>query len=224
MARQKASPTQQYVNIAKITDGVIITKDGGLRMILMISPLNFALKSEQEQNAIIFGYQNFLNSLTFPVQILVQSRRLDLGPYLASLEEQKYKEPNELLRFQISDYIEYVKKLLTVANIMTKRFFITIPYSPSKIQRRGFFDRLFNPGKITVNIAPQEFKSYKEEMLERANVIIAGLSGLGLHAAALDTQAIIELFYNTYNPEEASKEKLVEEELLETQIVEKQTT
>lgn len=220
MAKVKHPSTQEHINIARIQDGVIITRDGGLRMVLLVSAVNFALKSEQEQNALIFQYQNFLNSLSFPIQIVIQSRQLDLSGYLAKLEERLTDETNELLQTQIEDYIEFVKKLVTIANIMDKKFFLVIPFDPPNLKQRSFFDKLFHPKKTAVDISLPEFKRYREELLQRANVIMGGLSPLGIRSIPLDTQQLIELFYQTFNPEEGQKEKLGEEEALVAPVIE----
>jgi len=221
-AKKRAS-TQAHLDIVEIREGITILKDGGLRMTLLASSVNFALKSEQEQNAIVMGYQNFLNSLTFPIQILMQSRRLDLEKYLQKLELRLKSETNELIQIQINDYIAYIRKLVTIANIMEKKFFIVIPYAPPKAQTRSFFDQILNP---TANRAPLmseiEFKKYREEMTERANVVAGGLGALGVKIISLSTQQVIELLYSSYNLEEAEAEKLVENQNLSGSIIEKQ--
>ncbi|MCL5795630.1 MAG: hypothetical protein M1338_04740 [Patescibacteria group bacterium] len=220
MAKSTVQSTQEYIDIAGIKEGVMILKSGGLRMILMASSINFALKSEEEQNAIIANYQSFLNSLAFPIQIVMQSRRLDLDSYVAKLNEAGEQETNELIQLQIQDYTGFIKRLVSVANIMDKKFFIVIPYSPPNIQKRGLFDRIFNPTKISkVNISDNEFKRFKEELNQRASVITNGLSAIGVKAAILNTQQIAELMYSTYNPEEGDKEKLTEIQELEKPIV-----
>lgn len=220
--QSKPASTQEHINVSEIRDGIIITKDGGMHMILLASSVNFSLKSEDEQNAIISRYQGFLNSLVFPVQILVQSRRLDLEQYLQKLEIRLKEETNELIQLQINDYVAYVRKLLTIANIMEKKFFIVIPYNPPRVQSRSFFDKLFHS---TANIAPkmsgEEFNKYKEEMKERADTISAELGALGIKTAILSTQQIIELLYSSYNLEEASKERLVEYKNLSEAVVTK---
>lgn len=207
----KPASTQEHIDVAEIKDGIAITKEGGMRMILLATSVNFSLKSEEEQNAIIARYQGFLNSLNFPVQILVQSRRLDLEQYLQKLEVRLKEETNELVQLQINDYVIYVRKLLTIANIMEKKFFVIIPYNPPRMQSRSFFDKIFHSTK---NVAPKmserEFGQYKEEMSERSNTISGELGALGVKTALLSTQQIIELLYSSFNLEEASKERLVE--------------
>lgn len=214
--------TQDYIDIAEIREGIVITKEGGLRMILMASAINFSLKSEEEQNALIGQYQNFLNSLNHTIQILMQSRRLDLTGYLEKLRQKSITEKNALIKIQIDDYIVFIKRLLTIANIMEKRFYIVIPLNPPNIQQRGVFDKLLNPiNRLNVKISPQEFFHFKQELEERASTIISGLGGLGIRVIPLTTQQIIELFYSSYNLEEASKEKLIQAEDLEAPLIEK---
>ncbi len=215
--------TQEHLDIAEVRDGIIILKDGGLRMVFLASSINFALKSEGEQNAIIVRYQGFLNSITFPVQILMQSRKLDLEKYLEKLKVRLKQETNELIQLQINDYILYIRKLVTVANIMEKKFFIVLPYSPPKVQARGMFDKLFNPTK---NIAPSfsqdEFKKYKEEMIQRANTVSSELGSIGVKVVPLSTQQVIELLYSSYNLEEAQSEKLTDFGDLASGLVQKE--
>jgi hypothetical protein len=215
--------TQQHLDVAEIRDGIVILKDGGMRIIMLVSSINFALKSEAEQNAITMRYQGFLNSLTFPIQILMQSRKLDLEKYLQKLEMKLKEETNELIQLQINDYIGYIRKLVTVANIMEKKFFITIPFTPPQIQARGLFDKILNPTKnISPSIAESEFKRYKEEMIQRANVISSELGAIGVKVIALSTQQIIELLYSTYNLEEAQSEKLTDVHNITEQLVQKE--
>ncbi len=220
MPKTSHPSTQEHLNIARIQDGVVITKDGGLRLVLLVSAVNFALKSEQEQNALVYQYQNFLNSLTFPIQIVIQSRQLDLTGYLVKIEQRLTEETNELLQIQIEDYIDFVKRLISLANIMDKKFFVVIPYDLPNLRKRNFFDKLFNPHKNAVDIGLVEFKHYREELLQRANVIMGGLAPLGLRSIPLDTQQLIELYYQTFNPEEGNKEKLAEEDTLTSPVIE----
>lgn len=192
---------QQIIKFAEIHDGVVITKTGELRAILMVTSINFALKSEQEQNAIIFAYQNFLNSLHFPIQILMQSKKLDLGSYLAQLKAASGRQTNELLKVQTIDYIDFVQRLINIANIMDKKFYVTVSFAPPP--KIGPAAKSAAP-KITL----EEFNSYKQELEQRVQTVAGGLGSIGLRSARLNTQQIIELLYNIYNPEESHKQKL----------------
>lgn len=214
--------TQTHLEIAQIREGVLVLKDGTLKMIMSADSVNFSLKSEEEQNAIVSGYQSFLNSLVFPIQIIMQSRRLDLDKYLTNLEKRLDEEINDLIRIQIVDYVNFIQKLLTVVNIMDKRFYIVVPYSTPAMKKRDLFDKIFHPSvMITPQMSKQEFHAHREELIERCGVISSGLGSLGIKTEILSTQKVIELFYNAYNPEESGKEKLVGSENLEAPIIEK---
>lgn len=201
--------TQAQTPIAEIRNGVVILKDGSLRIIMLCSTINFELKAEEEQNAIISGYQSFLNSLEFPIQIVIQSRRMDLSKYLKKLRGQVPKAPNSLLRMHINDYINFIQSTLKIANIMDKKFFIIIPYELPLAKKPGFIQDLQQATSKevpTVNLT--NFDKYKKELIQRAQVIASGVSGLGLRAIQLNTQEIVELLYSTYNPDIASHERL----------------
>lgn len=202
--------TQQHIDIAGIKDGIVILKSGGYRMILSASTVNFALKSEEEQNSLIFQYQSFLNSLHFPIEILMQSRKLDLTPYLGKVTKIKEGISNELLRLQTEDYIDFVKQLINVANIMKKNFYIVIPYDPLSLGSGSIIDKLFKRGPVVseLRVPEAEFNKGKNELVERANNIASGLGGMGIRCVQLNTEEIIELFYRLYNPEIASKEQI----------------
>lgn len=210
----QSSSTQDILKFSEIRDGIVVTRTGELRAILLVSSINFALKSEQEQNAIVFAYQNFLNSLEFPIQIVMQSRKLDLGNYLKKLKEASGTQTNELLRTQTLDYIDFITRLINIANIMDKKFYIVVSYTPPpKLQTV--------PGKTQgpIQITTEEFNTYKQELTQRVTIAQNGLGSIGLRIAQLDTQQIIELLYGIYNPEEAAKEKLTPYEQLTTNIV-----
>lgn len=214
--KKQVGSTQDSLKFAEIHNDTIILKDGNLRQVLICSSINFALKSEQEQNAIVFQYQNFLNSLSFPLQILMQSKKLDLGNYLTKLGEKANSQTNELLRAQTLDYIDFIKRLINLANIMDKRFYVVVPYMvPPKMEP------LKNPMQKDVSpiLTADEFESYKKELQQRVQVIESGLGSIGIRTAVLNTQQLIELLYGVYNPEEASKEKLTEAENLTGEIV-----
>jgi len=217
--KQQTGSTQEHLKFAEIHDGIIITKTGELRAILLASSINFSLKSEQEQNAIIFAYQNFLNSLEFPIQIMLQSRKLDLGRYLTKLKEISNKQTNELLKMQTEDYMDFIGKLINIANIMDKKFYVTVPFlPPPKLQPTG--KMLQGNKQQAIQMSLEEFNSYKQELEQRVQVIQSGLGSVGIRSVALNTQQIIELLYGIYNPEESVKEKLTEYEELTAPIVE----
>lgn len=215
--------TQQHLNIAQVRDSVVVLKDGTFRTVLVVSSVNFSLKSQAEQDGIIYQFQNFLNGLTMPIQILVQSRQLDLNGYLNQLAELAQGQSNELLRFQMVDYIDFVSRLITLANIMEKRFFVVISHQPIAAATGGIMNLFLGGRKTTPHFTQQQFDRYKQELTERANVIISGLAGMGLRAVQLNTQELVEFYYGIYNPEEAVEEKLVDIETLRASIVQRQT-
>lgn len=219
--QEQPSSTQEHLRFAEIRDSTIITRNGELRTILLVSSINFALKSEQEQNAIIYAYQNFLNSLSFPLQIVMQSKKLDLSKYLIKLQEKANTQTNELLRLQTVDYIDFIKRLINIANIMDKKFYVVVPYLPPPKFQAPSPGMLKKPTeKPPLQITIEEFDLYKKELTQRIQVIQSGLGSIGLRSAQLNTQQLIELLYGIYNPEEASKEKLIEYENLTTPLVE----
>jgi len=192
----------------------VITKTGELRAILMVSSINFSLKSEQEQTAIIFAYQNFLNSLTFQIHIVMQSKKLDLFKYMTKLKQTAKTQTNELLRYQTEGYIDFIERLVNYANIMDKKFFVVIPYMPPIKTQTA------KNSQGSVKMSMEEFKSYKTELDQRIQVITNGLGSIGVRSAQLNTQQIIELFYGIYNPEESEKEKLVDADEMNAPLVE----
>lgn len=194
--------TQKYVDVEEIRDGVIVLKSGSLRAVLMVSSINFDLKSTEEQDAIIGQYQNFLNSLDFPVQIIVSSRKLNIKPYLEFLTAKESQQTNELLRLQISEYMNFIKNLTEVSNIMSKFFYIIVPFSPVEAKEGGLFGKLsaiFNPRQVVAQ-KRELFGTYENQLWQRVDHITAGLSGIGVKVTALNTGEIIELLYNSYNP------------------------
>jgi hypothetical protein len=207
---------QQFVDISEIKDDVVVLKNGALRAVLMVSSINFDLKSTDEQEAIVAAYQNFLNSLDFPLQILVNSRRLDINPYIELLDEKEKEQNNELLRFQISEYRNFIKNLVNTSNIMTKTFYVIVPFAFTEGKKEGFVDRIkvaLNP-KQAILEKGMEFENFKNQLWQRVDHIIAGLEGTGIRMIPLKTPELIELYYNAYNPAVIkSAEKIEAEEL-----------
>lgn len=196
------SSTQRYVEVDEVRDGVIVLKNGALRSVLLVSSLNFDLKSAEEQDAIILQYQNFLNSLDFPVQIVISSRRFDIRPYIERLKDRENHQKNELLRLQISEYQNFIKSLAEVSNIMSKLFYVVVPFSPVEDKEKGLFHSLttlFNPAGAIVE-RREFFETYKNQLWQRVDHVSFSLSQTGLKVAPLNTEEIIELLYNSYNP------------------------
>jgi type IV secretory pathway VirB4 component len=186
--------TQQFLEIEEIKGGVLVLKDKSLRGILAVSSLNFALKSEEEQNAIIYQFQNFLNSLDFPIQIYIQSRRLNLTGYLERLEEREKEQKDELLKIQTRSYIDFIKSLMAGGSIMTKNFYVVVPFHPILVPAMK--------GKAPT-LTEEEFERAKTQLWERMEFVAHGLRRCGLFCAPLNTQELIELFWSIYHPEEA---------------------
>ncbi|MEY2671897.1 MAG: hypothetical protein RL687_314 [Candidatus Parcubacteria bacterium] len=209
-----AEKSQEFVPIKEVRDGVIILKDGGYRAILIASSINLSLKSGEEQVAIINQFQTFLNSLDFSVQIVVQSRRLDIRPYLLTLEERMKSQVEPLLKMQTKEYIDFIRSFTDEVNIMTKSFFIVIPYSSTLIKPTGgIFDKL--TGSNVGRSAPAELSKKETELAEfeekrsqldqRVSVVASGLSGMGIRTSQLKTEEVVELFYKTFNPGDISQ-------------------
>ena len=209
--KKKSRPsTQAHLAIAEIKDGVVVLKDGTLRKVLMTSSINFALKSEDEQNALISSYVSFLNSIDFPLQIVVQSRQLQIKPYLAKLTEMEKTQSSELLRVQIADYRAFVEELVDIGQIMTKKFYVVVPYDPLSNKKKGFFSRLKEILKpaFTLKLKEERFLKRKAELDLRVRQVVSGITAMSLQAVELDTQALIELYYMTYNPDIAFAESM----------------
>lgn len=202
----QAKATQEFVPIKEVRNGIVLLKDGSLRALLMASSINLALKSQDEQQAIIGQFQNFLNSLEFTAQFFVQSRDLDIRPYIALLEDRYQKELDDLMRIQIREYIAFIKDFTERANIMTKNFFIVVPYDPSFAARGGGLSSIL-PGSApsSGNMTDEQFEQYRTQLEQRVSVIEQGLVRTGVRIVQLGTEEVIELFYKLFNPGELEK-------------------
>ncbi|MBN2307022.1 hypothetical protein JXD20_03480 [Candidatus Peregrinibacteria bacterium] len=214
--QKKTSPTmstQLFLDIAEIKDNVIVLKNGGLRAILQTTSINFNLKSEEEQNSIIYGYQNFLNSLEFPVQIVIQSRKLDVDKYIETVREIGEKHTNVLLKEQTNEYCDYILKLVEYADIMEKKFYVVIPYDPYRNRKQTtfskFMSRISSSDSVdSIKRRHKEFEEMNKNLTERVNAVTAGLEGCNLRVVQLGTAQLIELFYQIYNPTTSHNEKI----------------
>ena len=204
--------TQQYLDIAEIKEDTVVMRDGTLRAVILVSSINFALKSEDEQNAIISAYVSFLNNIDFPLQIVIQSRELNIDHYIDTLEQRGKEQTNELLKIQTAEYTQYIKELISMSKIMNKRFYIVVPYDPLSDKQKGFFARVFNLLRpaILIKTKGEKFLRRRVELTRRIDNIINGLNSIGLNAVLLDTQSLIELYYNTYNPSTSTNQKLID--------------
>lgn len=203
--------TQRYLDILEIKDDVVVLKDGSVRAVILVSSVNFDLKSDEEQAAVISSYVQFLNSIDFPLQIVVQSRKLNIDSYLEKLKEIEKKQTNELLRQQTVEYRQYVQELVKIGDIMSKRFYVVVPYSDTSGRPKKFISRFvdaFSPTNI-IHLRQKKFDEFRSELFKRVEYVMDGLASAGLKSAVLDTQSLIELYYDTYNPETEQQEQLV---------------
>lgn len=205
MSNEKTSATQEFVPIKEVRDGIVVLKDGSLRAVLLTSSVNFALKSENEQNSIIFQFQNFLNSLDFPMQIFIESRRLDIRPYIALLEDRYKEQVNDLLKIQTREYIEFIKSFTESASIMTKSFFVVVPYSAGAITATSVTKFFGKKSGNAVKDASLQFEENRTQLEQRIAIIEQGLVRTGVRIVQLGTEEIIELYYKIFNPGEQEK-------------------
>lgn len=210
----KSKAAQDFVPIKEIRDGVVILKDGTIRMLLMASSVNLALKSSDEQQAVLMQFQSFLNSLEFSTQIFIQSRRLDIRPYLILLEDRLKEETNDLLKIQIREYTGFIKTIAQSTNIMSKLFVIVVPYAPPKSVSSGttssggfggFFGKKKETSTAPSQSAIEAFEEARTQLEQRAGIISQGLSRTGVRVVPLGTEELTELYYRLFNPGEAEK-------------------
>jgi len=214
--------TQVYLEIDFIRDGVIVLKNGEYRAIIETSGVNFFLRSTEEQEALILRYQDFLNSLkNFPIQIVMQSRYLDLNFYISDLRDRIDRQSNPLMSEQTKQYAIFVEQIVEQINVMEKRFFVVVPWSPINLAKVSLVQKIkdiINPSNVVVR-NQAEFEKNKMELLQRADQVISALSSLGLKGELMSTQKIIDLFYRSYNPNSSQKQHLRETESLEADVI-----
>jgi hypothetical protein len=213
-----ANSTQNALQIAEIRDGIVIMNDGSFRSVVMLKSINFDLMSPQEQEAVEYSYQGFLNSLYFPVQIFVRSQRVDLQPYIEKLDKIRTEHDNMLLALLMEDYIGYIDNLSRQANIMDKKFYIVIPYFPHEELKKAALDQsksffsgissLFSSKEVHVTINEADLEAAKTELRNRVQSLLNGMLQCGIQGLPLDTQELIELYYDTYNPDTATRQEL----------------
>ena len=217
----KAKATQEFIPIKEVRDGIITLKDGDLRAIVLANSINLSLKSADEQQAIILQFQNFLNSLDFSLQFFMSSRKLNIEPYLETLQEAEKKQTNDLLKIQTAEYIEFVRTFVRAANIVTKSFYVVVPFTPPFFEPvssdegvggmlknvTGFFSNVKKGGAGKETMGPEKFEEYKNQLWQRIDTVIQGLVRTGVRCVPLNTEELIELFYGLYNPGELEKGK-----------------
>ena len=207
---KESQPTQQFVEVQNIQQGILFLRNNGLRRVLMVSGINFDLKSEDEQGIITYAYQALLNTLDFSVQFIVHSRKLNIDGYLATLAERQAQESNELLKNQISEYTEFVRSFVELNAVMAKTFFAVVPYDPIAIPEGGkkFFAMFGLVKAPTPSGDAQNTAQHVAQLQQRTDQVISGLQQIGLRAVALEDEELIELFYNLYNPQAIEKRDL----------------
>jgi hypothetical protein len=204
---KKTKAAQDFVPVKEVRGGVMVLKDGTLVGVLLASSLNFALKSNDEQTGTLYQFQNFLNSLDFTIQFFVQSRKLDIRPYINLLEGRLRAQTEDLMRIQVSEYIDFVKLFTERASVMSKRFFIVIPYTPPILDVKRSIERTIFGGE---NLSSQKakdigFEEHRTQLEQRMSVVSQGLTRCGIRTTVLDTEAVIELLYKEFNPGELEK-------------------
>jgi hypothetical protein len=209
--------TQNTLQIAEIRDGIVIMNDGSFRSVLMVKSINFDLMSPQEREAVEYSFQGFLNSLYFDVQIFIRSQKVDLRPYLERLDKIRSEHDNMLLALLMEDYINYMANIAQQTNIMDKKFYVVVPYNPlptasqALAQSKNFFTGLaglFNKKEAHVVINEPDLQKAKDELRNRVQAVLGGLQQCGVQGLPLDTQELIELYYDTYNPDTATRQQL----------------
>ncbi len=222
--------TQNNLQIAEIRDGVVIMNDGSYRSVVMVKSINFDLMSTQEREGVEFSYQGFLNSLYFPIQIFIRSQKVDLRPYLEKLDKIRSEHDNMLLALLMEDYLDYIDQLSAQTNIMDKNFYVVIPFFPvvqstkQLAQSKGLLDgvlNLFGSGKTHVTIDEPRLEEAKTELRNRVQAVLGGLMQCDVQGLPLDTQELIELYYDTYNPDTATRQQLKNFDDLQVPIVTK---
>ncbi len=215
--RPRPNSTQNSLQIAEIRDGIVIMNDGSFRSVIMVKSINFDLMSPQEQEAVEYSYQSFLNSLYFPVQILIRSQKVDLTPYLERLDKIRSEHDNMLLALLMDDYISYITSLAQQTNIMDKNFYVVVPYFPhvdvqkALTQSKNFItglSDLFSKREQHVVINEEDLEKAKTELRTRVQTVLSGLMQASIQGLPLDTQELIELYYDTYNPDTATRQQL----------------
>jgi len=196
--------SQNFVPIKEIRDGVAILEDGSLRTVIMASSVNFALKSKDEQTSIIYQFQNFLNSLNFSVQIVIQSRKFDVRPYIVLLQERQKEQTNDLLKIQTKEYIDFIKSFTEQYDIMTKNFFIVVPYTPATVSvSSGMFGMFGKKNKD--NKKAERFEQARTQAEQRVSIVQQGLMRCGVRVIQLGTDELIEVYYRLFNPGSVEK-------------------
>jgi type IV secretory pathway VirB4 component len=213
-AKTNPNSTQNSLLISEIRDGIVIMNDGSFRAVVMCKSINFDLMSPQEREGVEYSFQGFLNSLYFPVQIFIRSSKIDIRPYIEKLDKIRSEHDNMLLAYLMEDYIDFIGSVAQQTNIMDKKFYVVIPFFPpssaDKIKEagKGFFGTIFGGKEQTVVINEDDLEKAKAELRNRVQTVMAGLQQCGVQSLPLDTQELIELYYDAYNPDTATRQQL----------------
>ena len=199
MPNQKTA-TQNFVPIKDIRENVVIKKNGEMLMVVLASSVNFALKSLDEQRAILQQFQNFLNTVDFSLQIYVQSRKLNIEPYIEILHGLNKNQDNDLMRIQLQEYIGFITKFTDEYDVMSKSFFVVIPYSPTKLNMSKGFSKFLGGSSSNVSSTDQQFEEHRLQLEQRAAMVVQGLAGVGVRTMTLQKDDLVELYYHLYNP------------------------
>ena len=191
--------TQDFVPVRDVRENVMILKDGRMCVVLLASSINFALKSRDEQEAILNQFQGFLNTIDFSLQFYVQSRRLDIQPYINKLMEREPLQDNDLMRIQLREYIEFIRTFTSEVDIMSKNFFVVVPYTPTEIDFTANLGSVFGKKK-DLQIDEQKFQEHRTQLEQRANLVEQGLSRIGVRTIMLQNEELVELLYHIFNP------------------------
>lgn len=204
--KKKTKAAQDFVPVKEVRGGIIVLKDNSLVGVMLASSLNFALKSPDEQQAILSQFQSFLNSLDFSIQFFIQSRRLDIRPYIALLEDRLKAQTEDLMKIQVTEYIEFIRTFVDRSNIMTKHFFIVIPYNPPIVDvGKMVEERVFGKASLAAREKDIGFDEQRTQLEQRMGVVEQGLVRCGIRTAPLGTEEVIELLYKEFNPGELEK-------------------
>lgn len=212
--KNNSNSTQNALQISEIRDGIVIMNDGSFRSVVMMKSINFDLMSPEEREAVEYAYQNFLNSLYFEVQVFVRSTKVDIRPYLEKLDKIRSEHDNMLLAVLMEDYLDYIAALAEQTNIMDKKFYVIVPFyhnlDTKKVAQasKGFMTTIFGTKEQTVTIDEAKLEAAKTELKNRAQTVLSGLLQCGVHGVPLDTQELIELYYDSYNPDTATRQPL----------------
>jgi len=196
--------TKNLVDIADIVDNIVILKNGSLRTVIEVSSINFELRSEGEQVAILQNFQRFLNSTDFPLQIVVNSRKLDIEDYVKLIDKSTESLTSELLKIQAAEYSKFIKELADLSNIMSKKFYIVVPFyvfeTPSKTGLVDSIKSILKPSGVAKQIKPEQLETYRNQLMQRVELVFDGLVGLGLKTRLLEGPELMNLYYGLYNP------------------------